>query len=177
MKKQIPLILVMLVLAGLCTGLVNCGYKLAGFNTQIPDHVRSVYIPEFENKTTRYQIDQFVTFAVREEFIKRSRLNLADRQFNADAMIEGVITKFIVKPLSYNEQASANLYKLTIEVDVRFIDLKTNTVIFEGSGIDFVDTYELEEDESDFFSAETITLKDVAEKFAESIVVAILENF
>lgn len=177
MKKQIRLTLVMLAVAGLCAGLVNCGYKLAGFSTQIPDHVRSVYIPDFENKTTRYQIDQFITFAVREEFIKRSRLNLVDRQENADAMVEGVITKFDVKPQSFTEDSSANLYKLSIEVSVRFIDLKTSNVIFESSGIDFIDTYEFDEEEGDFFSEETITLKEIAEKFAESIVVSILENF
>lgn len=168
----------MLAVAGLCAGLVNCGYKLAGFSTQIPEHVRSVYIPDFENKTTRYQIDQFITFAVREEFIKRSRLTLVDRQDYADAVVEGVITKFDVSPQSFSSEGSANIHKLTIEVSVRFIDLKTNNVIFESSGIDFVDTYKFnDEEDDDFFSEETVTLKEVAEKFAESIVVSILENF
>ncbi len=177
MKKQIRLILLTLVLAVMCAGMISCGYKLAGYSTQLPDHIRSVYIPEFENKTTRYQIDQYVTSAVREEFIKRSRLTLVDHQSNADSMIEGVITRFDVKPQTFSEEGSANVYKLTIEVSVRFIDLKTNNVIFEGSGIDFVDTYDFDEEDGDFFSEETITLKEISEKFAESIVVSILENF
>ena len=153
----------------------NCGYKLAGFGKQIPDHIKTIVIPDFENKTTRFQADQFITFAVKEEFIKRSKLTLVDRVARADSLLEGTITTFDVKPLSYDTDASANLYKVTIAVSVKFIDLKTEKIIFEGTGITFTDTYEVDTD--DFFSQETQTLIKIADEFAASVVTTILENF
>lgn len=169
------LIVIPVLLAAIGIGLSNCGYKLTGFGNQVPEHIKTIVIPDFDNKTARYQLDQYITFAVKEEFIKRSNLALADREGRADAVLEGTINKFTVTPISYGDDASANLYKVTISVDVRFIDLKTNEIIFEGKGISFTDTYEIDED--DFFSQETETLLKIAEEFAASIVTTILENF
>jgi outer membrane lipopolysaccharide assembly protein LptE/RlpB len=172
MRKRI---FILVLLAAVALGLSRCGYKLSGFGNQIPDHIKTVVIPDFDNKTARYQLDQYITFAVKEEFIKRSNLALVDREGRADAILEGTITKFDVTPLSYGEDASANLYKVSISVNVRFVDLKTNEIIFEGKGVSFNDTYEIDED--DFFSQETETLLKIAEEFAASIVTTILENF
>ncbi len=170
--KRLLFISILLVVVGLS---YNCGYKLAGFSTQIPPQIKSISIPDFENKTTRYQVDQTLTFAIREEFIKRSNMVLVDRPENADSVLEGSITLFDVKPISYSNDASANLYKLTIEVTIRFIDLKNNKVIFEGEGIKFTDNYEI--DDVDFLSRENQTLVKIAEEFASSVVTTILENF
>lgn len=166
--------------------LTNCGYKLTGFSKQIPDHIKTIIIPDFENKTTRFQAEQFITFAVRDEFIKRSDLVLVEDESRADSTLEGTITQFNVRPLSYAEDASANFYKVSISVSVRFIDLKTNEIIFEGQNISFSDSYEIDvygdaagefDAAEDFFSQETETLAKIAGEFASSVVTTILENF
>ncbi|MGE5342475.1 MAG: LPS assembly lipoprotein LptE [Candidatus Omnitrophota bacterium] len=167
----LPIVLLIVILAGL----PGCGYRMAGFTSQIPQHIKTVVIPSFENKTARYQADQYLTYAVKEEFIKRSNLTLVDRDDQADALLEGTITGFDVKPVSYANDASANLYRITIQVSVRFIDLKNNTVLFEGDGITFTDNYEIED--TDFFTRETETLLNISEEFASSVVTTILENF
>lgn len=178
-KKQL-LILAILLMAAL---LYNCGYKLSGFGKQIPDHIRTIAIPDFDNKTTRFQADQYLTFAVKEEFIKRSRLKLVESADRADSVLEGEIKKFSVKPLSYSHDVndtSANLYKITISVGVRFVDLRTNDIIFEDNSISFSDTYDIaggQEIDDDFFSQETDALLKIAEEFAASVVSTILENF
>ncbi|UCH94060.1 MAG: hypothetical protein JSV88_27855, partial [Candidatus Aminicenantes bacterium] len=127
-----------------------------------------------------------VTFAVKEEFIKRSSLVLVEQESRADALLEGIINRFDVSPLSYAEDASANFYRVTIAVSVRFIDLETNEIIFEGENISFSDSYEIDvygddvgqfDAAEDFFSQETETLLKIAEEFAASLVTTILENF
>ncbi len=172
MKK---LIIIAIVLVPLLLTLSGCGYRLAGHGKQIPDHIRTIYIPDFDNKTTRMQAEQFVTFAVRDEFIQRSDLKLVNRREDADAILEGEIKVFNVVPVSYDDHATANLYKLAIVLSVRFIDLKDSKIIFEGANIGFNDTYNI--DDQDFFSQETEKLIEISEKFAESVVTSILENF
>jgi len=172
----------------LCTCILvnNCGYKLSGFGNQIPDHIKRILIPDFENKTSRFQVEQHLTFAVREEFIKRSNLELVDSESRADAVLEGTVTRFDVTPISYSEDASANLYRVTVTVSVRLIDLKTDEIIFEGEGISYTKNYEFDvyggditqiDAEEDFFSQETETVLEIAEEFAASLVTTILENF
>lgn len=153
----------------------GCGYRLSGTGKQIPPHVKTIAIPDFDNKTTRVEAEQFVTFAVKEEFIRRSDLKLVSDPSDADSVLEGEIVTFNVVPTSITAEGSANLYQLNIVLSVRFIDLTTNRIIFEGQRISYNDTYDIDED--DFFSQETEKLLEISEKFAESVVTTILENF
>lgn len=167
----------------------GCGYKLSGYGVHIPSNIRTIMIPDFENQTTRYQVEQYITFAVRNEFIKRSNLELANSQSSADSMLEGKITAFEVAPVSYDPDASANVYRVTIVISVRFIDLKTDKVIFESEGLSFSEDYDIDPADlnpagdpnqfstSDFFAQETGTLKKISDEFAISVVTTILENF
>jgi len=173
MKKL--MVLSALLIAVLPLLLCNCGYRLAGLGNTLPDHIKSVAIPDFDNKTTRSQLDQYITFAVKEEFIQRSNLKIESQVDNADALLEGTITRFLVKPVSVGEEGSANLYRVTIELDVRLIDLKSNDILFEGQGISFSDSYDI--DDEDFFTRETETLLEIVEEIAASVVTSVLENF
>lgn len=184
--KRLILITSFCVCLGMGMVLNNCGYKLAGFSQQIPDNIKTILIPDFVNKTNRFQVEQYITFAVRDEFIKRSNLVLVENESRADSILEGTITWFDVKPLSYSDDASSNFYKVSILVNVRFIDLQSNEIIFEGQNINFTDSYEINNYEGDvgdfnaaddFFSQETETLSKIAREFASSVVTTILENF
>lgn len=173
MKKASLLLIVLTVAAVVVFN--GCGYRLSGTGKQIPSHVKTIAIPDFDNKTTRVEAEQFVTFAVKEEFIRRSDLKLVNDPSDADSVLEGEIVAFNVVPTSITDEGSANLYQLNIILSVRFIDLTTNQIIFEGERISFNDTYDIDED--DFFSQETEKLLEISEKFAESVVTTILENF
>ncbi|MCP4217199.1 MAG: LptE family protein [bacterium] len=172
--RKLQLLTLFLCLAALTA----CGYRLSGFGKEIPTHVKSIVIPDFDNKTTRIQAEQFVTYAVKDEFIRRSNLELLSSRYGADSILEGEIIAFDVTPVSYSRDASANVYEIRIVLNVRFIDLKENKVIFEGKSIAFNANYDINsEEDSDFFSQENRKLEEIAEKFAESVVTSILENF
>ncbi len=176
-RLNLNLVLIGLVLMVFTFMFTSCGYQLAGFGKQIPGDIKTIVIPDFENKTTRIQAEQFVTFAVREEFIRRSELKLVRSRSNADSILEGEIVTFEVTPVSITSEGSATLYRLRIVLSVRFIDLRNNKIIFEGDKISFIDTYNIDDEELDFFSQETVKLLEIAEQFAESVVTTILENF
>lgn len=172
-KIKFRYVILVVVLAMICFS--DCGYRLSGYGRQIPGYIKTIYIPDFDNKTTRFQAEQFVTYAVRGEFIKRSNLNLASNRDKADSLLEGEVSLFDVKPISSSKEATANLYKVRILIKVKFIDLKTDKIIYQDENLVFIDTYEI--DTGDFFSQETQTLKKIADKFASTVVTTILENF
>jgi len=169
MKKRAWLLLPLALLS------LHCGYRLSGRGNDLPPAARTIAIPDFKNQTSRPQADQFVTFAVREEFIRRSRLLLVEDQANADLVLEGTITAFKTTPVSYSDAGAANLYEVRLTMDVRLIDMQSGEVFYQGNGMSFQEIYETET--SDFFSQETGSLAKIGAKFAASIVSSILENF
>jgi outer membrane lipopolysaccharide assembly protein LptE/RlpB len=169
MKKTAWLLLPLALLS------LNCGYRLSGRGNNLPPAARTIAIPDFKNETSRPQVEQFVTFAVREEFIRRSRLRLVEDEANADLVLEGTITAFKALPVSYSDAGAANLYEVRLTMDVRLIDMQSGEVFYQGNGISFQEAYENET--ADFFSQETGSLAEIGSKFAASIVASILENF
>ncbi|MEN8222469.1 MAG: LptE family protein [Acidobacteriota bacterium] len=171
MKRIITYILI-LVFLSVSAG---CGYKVSGSGKYLPQNLKTIAIPDFENKTTKAEAEQFVTFAIRDEFIKRSSMKLVNRTDIADALLEGEIVKFTVNPLSYSYIGSANQYTVSITLNVTFINLKNNTIIYKNKNMTFTEDYEIES--GDFFSQETEAIQKISEKFAKGIVSALLENY
>ena len=164
-------ILILIAGALLATG---CGYRLSGTGSFLPEHIKSIQIRNFQNRTSRVQAEQFVTFAVRDEFLRRSRLKLVEVVDQADALMEGEIVDFDVTPVSYSDSA-ADKYQVRITLNIRLMDLKNGQVLFENQRLRYLDTYEI--DSADFFSMETESLERIAGEFAASVVTAILEDF
>lgn len=154
---------------------LSCGYRLAGSGRRLPEGAETIAIPAFRNQTARAEAEQFVTYAVRGEFIRRSRLRLVESQAGADLLLEGTITAFQTTPLSYSEAGAASLYEVRLTLEVRLIDLRDGEVAYQASGLSFRESYATDTD--NFFAQESGSLGRIADKFADSIVTAILENF
>ena len=154
---------------------LHCGYRLSGRGNNLPPAARTIAIPAFKNQTVRPQAEQFITFAVREEFVRRSKLRLVEAQADADLLLEGALVSFKTTPVSYSAAGAASLYEVRLTLDVRLIDLQNGEIFYQGKGVSFLETYEIESE--DFFSQESGSLARIGAKFAASIVTSILENF
>ena len=51
----------------------GCGYSLAGRGSFLPDYIRTIAIPLFENRTPFVTVEQLFTEKVRVEFQSRGR--------------------------------------------------------------------------------------------------------
>lgn len=169
MKK---IVLLVVVLA--CLVLSGCGYKLAGTSKSIPKHIQSVCVNDFENRTVRYRAESFLSDAIRKEFIQRSGLKLVAEQSKSDSVIEGEILRFEVAPAVITKD-HAKVYSVKLTVNVRFIDKINQQLIYENKKLAVERTYDIQYGE--FGSLEDETLKEISDEIAESVVVAILENF
>ena len=163
----------LLLLLSLLT--LQCGYRLAGRGRNLPAAARTIAILKFKNDTSRYPAEHFVTAAIRDEFIRRSRLRLIAAMGKADLLLEGGISAFETAPIAYTDRGTASMHELRITVRIRIIDMKKNELFYEGGALVFRTTYET--DAADFFSQEPGALDKLAAKFAASIVTSILDNF
>lgn len=156
--------------------LVNCGYHLRGTGSALPPSIKKICIPVFKNLTTRYELDLKLTQAVINEITTRGKLELVGEVEKADALLLGEITSFQVTPLAFSGKDTADKYNITVVAKIIFRDLKSQQVLFSHPAFVYVEEYEVPEG-SDFESMEAEALVRVAEKFARSLVVAILEGF
>ena len=177
--------LLLLLLATLLN--LQCGYRLTGRGRNLPAAARTIAIPAFANETPRYGTERFITAALREEFLKRSRLRLSEAVEKADLLLEGRISVFETVPIAYDTRGAAKRYEVRISVHVRLIDLKKNELVYEGNELSFREVYEAAAgdgapvgDEAvggDFFPRAAGARDKIAAKFAAGIVSSILENF
>jgi TolB-like protein len=154
---------------------IQCGYRLAGRGRNLPAAARTIAIPDFKNETSNYQAGRFVTAAIKEEFIKMSRLRLSQTMEKADLLLEGKISVFETAAIAYAARGTAKLYEVRITINVRLIDMNKNESFYEGNELVFREPFET--DAADFFSQEPGALNKIAAKFASGIVTSILDNF
>lgn len=130
----------------------------------------------FKNSTTRFELDLKLTRSVISEMVIRGKVQVVQETTGADALLDGEIVSFMVSPIAFTDQAAADRYNIRIVARIALRDLVRQRVIFSDASFVFTEEYEVPEG-SDFESVESEAIDKVAEKFARSLVVSILEGF
>jgi outer membrane lipopolysaccharide assembly protein LptE/RlpB len=163
--------------------LAGCGYALVGKASNIPDDVQQVFLAPFENRTSRLEVEQFLTQAIADELLTRRRFELVSTEAESDATIRGAVTAFRVAPITFTNDGRAQEYELAIVADVSFRRTvatpgeEDGEVIWANDRYEFRESYPVESADADFFDRENIAIEDSAERFADTMVTDLLEGF
>lgn len=166
-----------------CLAAAGCGYTLAGRGSFLPDYIRTIGIPMFENATSAFEVEQLVTQEVRQEFIGRGRYRVVPETDGADAVLDGSIYSVQIAPASFNADQQASRYVFTVTASIAFTDLTTDEVLWRNPALVFSDEYDVAsgggdvQSVSSFFGQRSNAVERIAEDFAETVVSAILEAF
>lgn len=162
----------------------GCGYALAGRGSFLPDYIRVVGIPSFENRSSFSRVEQVLTDKVRTEFIGRGKYRVLTDIQGSDAILTGEILSISVQPVGFNEQQLASRYLFTWTIKVAFTDAQTNMVLWSNDALTVRGEYELSQRGSDtttlgstFVDQERTSADRIATDVARSIVTSILEAF
>jgi hypothetical protein len=172
-----------IVVAGLTLLATSCGYSLAGRGDFLPDYIKVIGIPTFENLTDMPDIEEVFTEKVVEEFASRGKYVVLPEQTGADAALVGTVTAFQVLPAvlegGEEEQTTnqAARYTIVVRAQVVFNDLVEDTEIWSDNSFAFRDEYEVGEDSEQYFDQSSMTVDRLAEEFAKTLVSRILEAF
>lgn len=107
-------LIIALVLLTVC----SCGYHFPGGGA-FPSGVETIFIGDFENRTSNTGIEVIVANQVIFEFTRRDKNSLAANKEVADAFLSGVITKETIRTISARGQDSANERRVTIWVSFK----------------------------------------------------------
>lgn len=82
-------------------------------------------MPTFENGTTEYTLDQELTQAVVQRFVRDNHLKVVDEK-SASCVVRARITQYKNSVFGFTEASQAQEYRVTIGVQVTFKDLVKN---------------------------------------------------
>ena len=169
MRKILFLILICLVF-------IQCGYHLRGTGSFLPEHIQKINIPMFKNLTTRFQLDLKLTQAVIDEIVARGKVEISGDPTAADAILVGEITSFDAVPIAFGVEATADRYNIIVVTKIVLRDLVNNKIIYSNPNHSYQYEYQVPEG-ADFESVESEALDKLAERFARSLVITMLEGF
>jgi outer membrane lipopolysaccharide assembly protein LptE/RlpB len=165
-----------LLAAGLVAALGGCGYRLRGTGSSLPPSIRTICVPVFKNQTTRYEIDVKLTQAVISELVARGKVRLVDDPAAADAVLEGEIIGFSATPIGFSSGNQADSYSITVMAKVTLRQREPPRPLFANPSFMYQQEYDVPQGAS-FESVQTEAIDKIADKFARSLIVSILEGF
>jgi hypothetical protein len=159
-KNILAVITVMLLLS-------SCKMNYSFTGASISPDVKSVSVQFFPNYAPLAQplVSQTFTESLRDIFLTQTNLSLLER--NGDLHFEGAITAYSTMPvaISAGEISQASLNRLSMTVNVKFINNKDETKNFETSFTRFTD-YDARRNLSDI---ERQLLKEINDQLVQDI--------
>lgn len=161
----------------------GCGYALAGRGAFLPAEIRIVGIPQLENRSTFFNVEQMLSEKIRTEFIGRGRFAVLPDATGADAVLTGTVINVSVQPVGFTDQQLASRYLFTMTMRVEFTQTSTSTVLWSNDALIFRETYDLTArgtgtvDGATFLDQERASFDRISSDVARTVVTAIVEAF
>lgn len=96
----------------------------------LPDHLRSIRIDTVRNETSQVSLGRDLTQQLIDDFVREGRFNVTASE-DADAILFTTIAEYSIIPIAYDENFVAQEYKLTMIVNLQFVDNIERVRIFD----------------------------------------------
>lgn len=166
-KRYLILLFVTVILINLCC----CSYSFTG--ASVPDHLNTIAIPGFEDRSGSGEPDLRETFEneLIQKFIDDNTLAVAEK-VNADALLECTITSLTDAPTVVAGGETVTVRRININVRVVYKDLVKRKTIFDNSFSNFGD-YTTD----DFVEGRKEAIVTAVDKITEDILLAVVSNW
>ena len=162
-----------LALGLLAAAVAGCGYSFRG---TLPEHIQTVAVPLFANKTGEPRIESLLTSAVIEAFSTNGRLRVVKRE-DADAILEGEVVGYSLLSISYDSQANVRQYRLLLTMNLKLLDMRRSGVLFEEHGLREKADFQVMNAVSQTISVEETAVRTAATEIARAIVSLTVTRF
>jgi hypothetical protein len=122
----------------------RCGYSA---NPSLSSDIKRIYIPTFENETTRYGIEQDLTRVVAEAFATDNRLTVVSER-DADVMLRGVIVKYQKGAFTFDRAATVDEFRVSISISVVLENLAEGKIMWKDDTMNAWEAYNETEEEA-----------------------------
>jgi outer membrane lipopolysaccharide assembly protein LptE/RlpB len=157
---------------------VACGYQVAGTASRLPPDIKTIAIPVFTNKSTRFRIEQKVSAAVTRQFIERTSYRVTPDPAGADAELKGTINSVRSGVLTFDPNTGrATTFQIQVTASVELIDLHSKKVVFSNPHYIYREEYQVSQSATALYEESEPALNRLSRDFAHTLVTDIIENF
>lgn len=96
----------------------------------LPQHIKSIAIKPFSNKSSIFGIEEKLTLKVIDEFIRDGRYPIKVES-EAEGIIIGEVKNYIMVPIQYDANMIPTTYKITLNYSIKMIDKINNLILWE----------------------------------------------
>ena len=113
-----------------CFLFYGCGYHLVGTGKNLPEHLKTISIPVFQNTSSQPEIHRELTSAILQSFISDGRLKVAKKE-EADLVMNGNLSYYNKRAVSFNAQDLVSDFIIEIEIELEVIDQMKNKIFLK----------------------------------------------
>ncbi|MFQ5911617.1 MAG: LPS assembly lipoprotein LptE [Nitrospinota bacterium] len=115
----------------LALALSACGYHFQGAGgSTLPAHIKKIHIPIFDNQTLEQGIEVRLSDAIRTVIISDGRVSLANDLSDADALLQGQVLQFRLRPIAFTRGDRTREFRLRMTLRVSLRDLIDEKIVF-----------------------------------------------
>jgi outer membrane lipopolysaccharide assembly protein LptE/RlpB len=153
----------------------GCGYGIQGRHSYLPADVQTIFIGSFSNATFRPFLENEMTNATTDRFIRGRALTLVDSPERADVLLRGTVSAYSTVPISYDRLDTILEYRVTMSVDVTLLRPQGN-VLWRGI-LTWSEDFPSSLDKSLQEDNERAAIRVAAERLSDELYVRIVEDF
>ena len=155
--RALGLILVTVVLAG-------CGYSTRG---SLPDHIKTMAVPIFKNRTLEPGLDSAITSGV---------VNAVPID-QADAILQGEVVSYSLDGLAFDQNANVRAYRLRLVLNVEFRDVRRSAMLWRQEGLSETSDFQVQGQVSDTIARGQGAVTQAAVEIGRKVVNLALDRF
>ncbi|MBI5407683.1 MAG: LptE family protein [Nitrospirae bacterium] len=157
----------------------GCGYQIAGRGAHIPEGVRTLAIPVFENKTLEPIVEEELTPAVIREFLRDSRIEVVNRP-QAGLVLRGSVTSYKESPLSFDKDQNVLEYRIIVVTHLILVrqerDAAPTGILWERDVTESAE-YRASSDVMSTRVAKLLALREIARNLAQNVADRVLQGW
>ncbi len=154
--------------------LFGCGYTPVGLGPGIG--VKTLFIEPMDNRTAEPFLDSLVTNTLKERFGRDNRLILVKSRQDAEATLDGTVTSYSRRSVSYNQTDDIQEYRSTMKVEASLRRVSDGKILWKGNVV-WTEESLNDSDRSSQEDNETAAIQEITERLAEQLYNRLQENF
>ena len=154
--------------------LAGCGYRFVGMENR--SGVNTIAIPLFLNLTAEAGLENFITNAVREKFMRSKRIKLVGEK-EAEAVLVGTVQAISLVPVSLTREGLTLETRATVGVNVTLKRMGNGKDIWQAPNLNFRQDYLSNADFPTNERRKEEALRRIARELGEQIHNGILSQF